>query len=197
MNYREQLESLIAVKDGIVMTKEVENKGIPRHYLTLFTREGKLERVAHGAYATPDAFEDDMYILQMKSPRVVFSHETALFSHDLTDRDPFEWSVTVPHGYNGTKLREEGISVYSVKKPLHLMGITEVETVFGRKVTVYNKERTICDIIRNRNNMDIAILNEGIKRYLGSKDKNISLLLSYAKELRVQKIARRYMEILL
>jgi len=69
--------------------------------------------------------------------------------------------------------------------------------VFGRKVTVYNKERTICDIIRNRNNMDIAILNEGIKRYLGSKDKNISLLLSYAKELRVQKIARRYMEILL
>src|SRR5699024_8642067 len=197
MNYREQVESLIAVTDGIVMTKAVEDKGILRHYLTVFTREGKFERAAHGADATADAFVDDLYILQMKGSTVVFFHEASLFSHDLTDRDPFEWSVTVLHGYNGTKLREEGISVYSVKKPLHLMGITEVETVFGRKVTVYNKERTICDIIRNRNNMDIAILNEGIKRYLGSKDKNISLLLSYAKELRVQKIARRYMEILL
>ncbi|MUV37129.1 hypothetical protein JNUCC1_00935 [Lentibacillus sp. JNUCC-1] len=77
------------------------------------------------------------------------------------------------------------------------MGTTEVETFFGRKVTAYNKERTICDIIRNRNNMDIAILNDALKRYLVRKDKNISLLMKYAKALRVQKILRNYMEILL
>lgn len=197
MSYREQLERLIANNDGIVITNEVEKKGIPRHYLTLLLREGKLERVSHGIYVTPDAFEDEMYMLQMRSPKVVFSHETALFLHDLTDRDPLEWSVTVPYGYNATKLRDSGIQVYSVKKPLHLMGATEVETLFGRKVTAYNKERTICDIIRNRNNMDISILNDAIKRYLGSKDKHISLLMQYAKELRVQKILRNYMEILL
>lgn len=197
MSYREQLESLIADHNGIVVTKEVEKQGIPRHYLTLLVREGKLDRVSHGVYVTPDAFEDEMYMLQMKSPRVVFSHETALFLHDLTDRDPLEWSVTVPNGYNATKLRHSGIQVYSVKKPLHLTGTTEVETLFGRKVTAYNRERTICDIIRNRKNMDIAILNDALKRYLASKDKNISLLMKYAKELRVQKILRSYMEILL
>lgn len=197
MSYREQLESLIADNNGIVVTNEVEKQGIPRHYLTPLVREGKLDRVSHGVYVTPDAFEDEMYMLQMKSPRVVFSHETALFFHDLTDRDPLEWSVTVPNGYNATKLRNSGIQVYSVKKSLHLMGTTEVETLFGRKVTAYNKERTICDIIRNRNNMDIAILNDALKRYLASKDKNISLLMKYAKELRVQKILRSYMEILL
>ncbi len=197
MSYREQLESLIADNNGIVVTNEVEKQGIPRHYLTPLVREGKLDRVSHGVYVTPDAFEDEMYMLQMKSPKVVFSHETALFFHDLTDRDPLEWSVTVPNGYNATKLRDSGIQVFSVKKPLHLMGTTEVETLFGRKVTAYNKERTICDIIRNRNNMDVAILNDALKRYLASKDKNISLLMKYAKELRVQKILRSYMEILL
>ncbi|MEC1771950.1 type IV toxin-antitoxin system AbiEi family antitoxin domain-containing protein [Schinkia azotoformans] len=197
MSYREQLENLIADNNGIVVTNEVEKQGIPRHYLTPLVREGKLDRVSHGVYVTPDAFEDEMYMLQMKSPKVIFSHETALFFHDLTDRDPLEWSVTVPNGYNATKLRDSGIQVYSVKKSLHLMGTTEVETLFGRKVTAYNKERTICDIIRNRNNMDIAILNDALKRYLASKDKNISLLMKYAKELRVQKILRSYMEILL
>lgn len=197
MSYREQLESLIADNNGIVITHEVESRGIPRHYLTVLLREEKLERVSHGIYVTPDAFEDEMYMLQMTKSKVVFSHETALFLHDLTDRDPLEWSVTVPSGYNATNLRDDGIQVYTVKKSLHLMGTTDLETLFGRKVTVYNKERTICDIIRNRNNMDVAILNDALKRYIGSKDKNVSLLMKYAKELRVQNILRSYMEILL
>jgi hypothetical protein len=61
---------------------------------------------------------------------------------------------------------------------------------------VYNKERTICDIVRNRNNIDVAILNEAIRRYLGTKGKNVPLLLRYAKKLDVQRIIRQYVEIL-
>lgn len=197
MCYREQLENLIADNQGIIITNDVEKNGIPRHYLTLFMREGKLERISHGTYVSPDTFDDEMYTLQAKKQKVIFSHETALFLHELTDRDPLELSVTIPYGYNGSSLRESGIKVYSVKKPLHLMGVTEVDTLYGRKIKAYDKERTICDIVRNRNNMDIAILNEAMKRYLQSKDKNITLLLKYAKELGAQKIIRNYMEILL
>ena len=197
MNYREQLEKLIIEKKGLIITKEVEEAGIPRHYLTIFTRENKLERVTQGVYLTLEAFEDEMYTLQVKSKRIVFSHETALYLHELTDRDPLEWSVTIPAGYNGSNLREAGIKVYTVKKELHLTGVTELKTLYGRPIKVYDKERTICDIVRNRNNMDVAILNEGIKRYLYNKDKNIPLLLRYAKELGVQNTIRSYMEILL
>ena len=138
-----------------------------------------------------------MYTLQVKSKRIVFSHETALYLHELTDRDPLEWSVTIPAGYNGSNLREAGIKVYTVKKELHLIGVTELKTLYGRPIKVYDKERTICDIVRNRNNMDVAILNEGIKRYLYNKDKNIPLLLRYSKKLGVQNTIRSYMEILL
>ena len=148
-------------------------------------------------YLTPDTFDDEMYRLQAKNQRAIFSHETALYLHDLTDRDPIEWSVTVPYGYNATHLRNEGVKVYTVKKSLYQMGVTELRTIYGRPIKAYNKERTICDIIRNRNNMDIAILNEAIKRYLDTKDKNIPLLLRYAKELGVQNYLRKYMEILL
>lgn len=197
MNYKEKLEKLIIEKDGLILTKEVERLGIPRYYLTQFTREGRLERVAQGVYLTSDVFDDEMYRLQVRSKRIIFSHETALYLLGLTDRNPLEWSVTVPRGYNGTNLRNEGIKVYTVKNDNFEMGISELRTSFGRLIKVYNKERTICDIIRNRNNMDIAILNEAIKRYIESEYRNIPQLLRYAKELDVQNVIRNYMEILL
>ncbi len=197
MSYQAKLEKLIEDKDGLILTKEAVAAGVPRQYLNIFVRKNRLERVAHGVYLTPDAFDDEMYRLQAKNQRTIFSHETALYLHDLTDRDPIEWSVTVPYGYNATHLRAEGVKVYTVKKSLHQVGVRELKTIYGRPIKAYNKERTICDIIRNRNKMDIAILNEAIRRYLDTKDKNIPLLLRYAEELDVQNVVRKYLEILL
>lgn len=39
MNYKDRLETLIIEKDGLIITKEVENRSIPGYYLTQFTRE--------------------------------------------------------------------------------------------------------------------------------------------------------------
>lgn len=197
MRYEDKLNKLIEKKDGLIFTKEVEAEGIPRQYLTLLTKTGKIERVSRGVYITPNTFDDEMYRLQVINQRIIFSHETALYLHDLTDRDPLGWSVTVPFGYNASHLKDEGIKVYTTKKSLHQMGVIEMKTQFGRDIKAYNKERTICDIARNRNNMDIAILNDGIKRYLESKDKNIPLLMRYAKELDIQNVLRNYVEMLL
>ena len=197
MKYKDRLEKLIVEKDGLITTEQVEESRIPRYFLTLLMRNGKLERVARGVYLTPDAFDDEMYRLQARNNRIIFSHETALYLHGLTDRDPLELSVTVPRGYNATNLRKEGIRVYTVKKEFFQMGIIELKTIYGRPVKAYNLERTICDIVRNRNNMDIAILNDAIKRYIDYQGRNIPQLLRYAKKLNVQKIIRKYMEILL
>ncbi len=197
MGYEEKLNKLIKEKDGLIFTKEVEAEGIPRQYLTLFVKAGKIERVSRGVYITPNTFDDEMYRLQAINQRIIFSHETALYLHDLTDRDPLEWSVTVPFGYNATHLKDEGIKVYTIKKSLHELGVTKLKTQFERDIRVYNRERTICDIVRNRNNMDIAILNDGIKRYLESKDKNIPLLMRYAQDLDIQNVLRNYVGILL
>lgn len=197
MSYQAKLKKLIEDRDGLILTKEVVAAGVPRQYLNIFVRENRLKRVAHGVYLAPDTFDDEMYILQARNQRTIFSHETALYLHDLTDRDPTEWSVTVPYGYNATHLRAEGVKVYAVKKALHQMGVMELKTIYGRPIKAYDKERTICDIIRNRSNMDIAILNEAIRRYLDTKDKNIPLLLRYAEKLDILNVVRKYVEILL
>jgi hypothetical protein len=52
---------LIVGKNGLILTREVEEAGIPRHYLTLFVRENELERISPGVYLAPDSFDDEMY----------------------------------------------------------------------------------------------------------------------------------------
>ncbi len=197
MDYRMKLEQLITENNGLVLTKMANRVGIPRQYLSLFTKEGKLERVAQGVYLTLEAFEDEMYCLQARNTRVVFSHETALFLHELTDRDPIHYTVTIPAGYNGTNLREVGTKVFSVKKELYRLGLIESKTPFGRIIKTYDLERTICDIVRSRNQVDVGIMTDALKKYSKRSDKSISKLMTYGEFFGITKLLKRYLEVLI
>ena len=138
-----------------------------------------------------------MYRLQIKYTSIIFSHDSALFLHNLSDRDPLQYSVTVPAGYNSQNIKNYGVKVYSVKRELYDLGLTTCKTVFGRDIKCYNIERTICDILRSRNYIDIAILTDAIKKYSKRKDKNIPLLMRFAELFKVAKPLRSYLEVLL
>ena len=192
-----KLNDIINKYNGIITTNLVEQKGIHREYLNSLVKAGEIERVSHGVYISPDVWEDMLYINQLKREKMIYSHETALYLHDLTDRDPLHYIVTVPQGYNSSKLKEEGFRVYSIKKEWFDLGIITKETVFGNEVRTYDMERTICDILRARNKIDATIIGESLKRYFSRKDKDLNKLMKYAKELKIQNILRTYMEVLL
>jgi predicted transcriptional regulator of viral defense system len=197
MKYREKLKELINEHNGIILTKQITEAGIPRVYISELVEKGVLERLERGVYITSDSFDDEMYRLQAKYTNIIFSHDTALYLHDLTDRDPLKYSVTVPAGYNPQNLKKIGVKVFSIKKELYNLGLTSIRTLFDREVRCYNMERTICDILRSRSQMDIAIVTDAIKRYVKRKNKNLPQLMRYAESLKVSKLLRRYMEVLL
>lgn len=197
MTQSEQIRNLIISNNGIIQTSQITKLGISKPVLYQYMKENEMEQIAHGVYATKDAWVDTMYLLHLRCEQAVFSHETALFLHDLTDREPMEYEITVKTGYNPSKLKEDGIKVYTVKKELHGEGIVMMQTTFGNVVPVYNMERTICDIIRNRNNTEIQTLQTALKQYVKRKDKDLRLLMQYAVNFRVDKILRQYLEVLL
>jgi predicted transcriptional regulator of viral defense system len=160
-------------------------------------KSGELERAAFGVYVLPDEFVDKMYIAQLRRPKIIYSHETALFLHDLTDRDPVNYTVTVPTGYNAAKLRDDGFTVFTINRELHKIGTSQLSTMFGHQVVAYGLERTVCDCLRSRNKMDIAIITDAIKRYALRKDKNLNTLMRMAETFGVAKPLRSYMEVLL
>lgn len=66
------------------------------------------------------------------------------------------------------------------------LGETEGEIDF-HKVRIYDRDRTICDVLRNRNKMDKEIFNKAIQGYVKDLKKNIPNLMEYAKALKVKK----------
>ena len=168
-----------------------------RCYVKDWREERGLEQAAHGVYVSPDTWTDAMYILHLRCNQAVFSHETALFFHDLTDREPLKYTITVRTGYNPSRLQEDGFQVYTIKKELHEVGITTMQTSFGHAVPVYNMERTICDLLRSRKNVEMQVFQDALKQYAKRKDKNLRMLMKYAAMFHVENILRPYLEVLL
>lgn len=191
------LEKLIEKHGGVITSKVVDDNNIHREYLRELVRQGKLERVAYGIYITPDAWEDKMLVHQLRRKKMIYSHGTALYLHDLTDREPLLYSVTVPDGYNTQILKREGLIVHVVKVELFKLGACDAKTVFGNTVTSYDPERTICDLIRDRNNQDPTIISDALKRYVTKKDKDLNKLINFAEKFRVKKIINTYLEVLI
>lgn len=197
MDYSAKLHNLIKKHNGVISTRFVTEAGIPRTYLSEFVRKGVLERLERGIYIARDCYDDEMYRFQMRFKQAIFSHETALYFHNLTDRDPLVYSVTVKTGMNTKSLRNSGAKVYSIKPELYELGFTTAATPYNRVVRTYDMERTICDIIRSRSQMDIEILTDALKRYTTRKDKNLPQLMRYADKFRITNVLRKYLEVLL
>ncbi|MCL2045818.1 MAG: abortive phage infection protein [Oscillospiraceae bacterium] len=192
-----ELISILNNDSRVVTTAEANMVGVSNERLRLLVNTGELERVSFGVYAQPDQFVDKMYNSQLRRKKIIYSHETALFLHDLTDRDPTNYSVTVPTGYNAKRLHEDGFIVFTVKRELHEIGVVHLSTIFGNTVLTYNLERTICDCLRSRNRMDGAVVTDAMKRYVKCKEKNLNVLMQMASLFRVTTLLQSYLEVLL
>ncbi len=185
---RDYSKLLAAAKknNGIIQTKiAVENK-IPKDYLKYAVEDGYLEKVERSIYILFDAFEDDLYFLQLLHKDLVYSYETAAYFNKLTTRDPLTLNITTKKGNNVSKIKSNcETRFYFVKEENFDLGIIKVKTMFGNYIKIYDKERTLCDLFTNRYKGDKFIQIESLKTYLSSKDKNIEKLIKYAKILGV------------
>ena len=190
------LERLLKENGGVVQTSDAAEVGVSRTALTNLVKSGELERVAHGIYTRPGELCDEMYVLQLRSNRIVFSHETALWLNGLSDRAPIQYHITVPTGAPlGSELRRECVCHY-VKQSVLGLGITTRMTAFGHEVRCYDAERTICDIVRNERRVGVEALVGGLRAYAESGSKNVLRLMEMARAFSVEKEISRYMGVL-
>ncbi|HZK61955.1 MAG: AbiEi antitoxin N-terminal domain-containing protein [Peptostreptococcaceae bacterium] len=197
MTNSEKILEILKKNNGVITTEEVTESGISRGSLKHLVDTGIIERAARGVYQLADVWDDEMYHLQVRYKKGIFSGETALYLHDLTDRTPMRFQMTFPNSYNLTSVKSKNIKCNRVIKGLYEMGVVEIKTPTGNLVRAYNMERTLCDILRTQSDTDIQIVSDAFKRYIKRNDKNIPLLSEYAKKLRVEAKLRSYMEVLL
>lgn len=190
------LEKLLLDHNGILKTSDVLEAGITKSRFYQFVKEAGLEKAAHGIYIIAENLQDEMYLLQAQFPKAIYSHETALYLHELAEREPEPLTVTVSASYNSRGLTQKGIKVYYAKSEWYRLGITEMDSFGGNRIKVYDLERTICDIVRRYDDMDIAAFNYAVREYVKRKDKDFTRLSRYAAELRLERRIREKMGVL-
>jgi len=193
----EILDECLQNHNGFIKTSDAIKNGISKTYFLEFARKQELTRVAHGLYMSQDAWDDGMFVIQTRYPEAVFSHETALYLLKLADREPTQYSVTMRAGKNSAGLSKEGIKVYKIREALFDEGVIAADSPSGNRLRCYNAERTICDLFRSRSNIEAQTLQSAVREYLRIVEKNIPLLLRYAKALSVERIVRQYLEVIL
>lgn len=187
----------IKKNNNMITTAQAVELGFSRYLLTKYEKEGLLERERQGVYILPDSVHDDMYTLMLRSSKIIFSHDTALFLNGLSERTPFVHSVTIPNNTRVSKVIRDECTCYYIKPELHQIGVITRKTTLGNAVRCYNAERTICDLLRSRNRLDEETVISAIKNYAASADKDLNLLAIYASQFGVDKELKRYMEVLL
>lgn len=178
-------------------SKIVQERGIARQYLKQLVDKGELERTTRGVYLLPHMWEDELKQIQLRFKKGIYSRETALFLHDLTDRTPVMYSMTFPSDYNLMTVKQEGILATRSKKEFYELGIEEVLSPAGNIIKSYSVEKTLCDILRSRSGVEVGVVAEGFRRYVARGDKNIVLLSEYSKMMKVEEKVRTYLEALL
>ena len=197
MNKYEYMGKLLQENNGYLFTAQVEKAGISRTYLAKFVSENYLEKVAKGIYISKDTWADELYILQVRNPKIIYSGETALYLHGKTDREYTDICITVPPRFNQTRLRSKGVIVHQVKSEIYQLGIVEVRTNYGNKVRTYNKERCICDMIKNRGNIEVQQFQTAMKSFMRDKTKDMSRLMQYGEQLKIRDEIMKYVEVML
>ena len=189
----EKIIEIMNKNHGIITGKQLESYNITRVYLSKMCREGKIKKIERGIYVTNEYYYDEYYIFQLKYSKAIFSHNTALYFYSMTDRTPSKMDITVYTNYNSYKFKNE-VNVHRVNKRVYELGVIEIKTPFGSTVKAYNKEKTICDVIKNKSSMDIETRNKAIRECIKSNDFDANKMFEYAKQMRIYKKVRDFME---
>ena len=197
MNYIAELTAISKENGGIIETKIAARYGVSKAMLYKLCKYNKIHRIVKGQYILPDELEDELLSISKRSAKIIFSHETALFLHGISDRTPFENTITAPSGCVPSAAIKAECKVYYIKTELFTLGRIDKKTPAGNIVPCYDLERTICDCVRSRNKIGTETFLTALKLYAASPKKDLNKLNFYAKQMRIANVLRQYLEVLL
>ena len=189
------LEKMIVTGDGSISRKDALANGVPPAAFARYVSSNRLVRIRRGVYAK-DGAVDDLFQLQRRYPRIVYSGMTALYLLGLTDRIPDSIEFTIPKGY---RVRKESIGSNVIchienNGELFDSGNVSVETVFGNSVACFSKEKMVVEMMRKRDDYDSELFLKAVKTFLKGKDKNMDFLFKYARMRKVEEKVYRILE---
>ena len=192
MNKFETAKQVFRDGDFIATTRQLLDAGIHTSYIAQLVRSGEISRIRRGVYEwTVSGRRNDVEIISRLLPDAILCMETMLHHYGYSDRTPEKWHVAVDRRLNRERLKiaYPPLRVHYVAPGILEVGLTE-SVIDDVKVRVYDRERTICDVIRRASKMEAEAVAKAIQAYVRDGQKNTSRMLKYAVRFRIQRRVR-------
>ena len=192
MKHMKPISETISEIGGIVCTSELSKAEYKR--LRRAIKKGEVIKLRRGVYASASSLMNTMIDVERVVPDGVVCLYNAWAYHQLCTTVPPAFCIAIEAKRKINIANEIPISIYYWKKEYLEFGIQQY-TISQFQIRMTNPERSVCDAIRYRNKVGLDICAEVVRSYLVRNGRNISLLMEYAKKLRVANILNTYLEI--
>lgn len=184
--YKDIIMKIAEANNGYLTNELIKDLNISRQYISDLVKEKKLIKEDKGIYSCVDNIPDNFYTFQQRYPKAIYSHMNALYFYNLTEEYPYKNTVTIPSSHHNDGLNKKS-RVFYVNDKIYEIGLTVVKTPSGNIVKAYDKERCICDIIKDQRRLDFEQVKKAVINYLKLKDSDINKLTSYAVLMGIEK----------
>ena len=189
----------LAANQGLIRPRDLDEWSLPRVALTRLVRQGRLERVGRGLYATPGrpaSEHGSMAEVARKHPQAIVCLLSALRVHGLTTQSPFELWVAIPNKSRAPRIDYPPLRVVRFSGVGLTDGVEE-HLIDGVVVRVTSVARTVADCFKFRNKIGLDVALEALREAWAARRVTMDELWRYAVQCRVANVMRPYMESLL
>ena len=189
-----KLRRLFAQNNGYLTRKQMPDKPT-YNYLLKLAGKGVVERIKHGVYFYAPASKDNTMIdVEKIVPGGVLCLYSAWAYYELTVQIPQSFNIAIEKNRKVSLPDYPPITLYYWKQAYYEIGIT-TQAISGYSVKIYDIEKSVCDAVKYRTKIGMETTSEILKTYLKRKNRNLTKLMEYAKQMRIEKTLKTYLEI--
>ncbi len=182
----EKLQKLMDENGGIVKTSQIYTTGMDYRSIQSLVDYGIIERVKNGYYSMNYKGKNEEDIILAMFSDCVLCMESALFYYRYLKTKPYKWTIAVNKNTSKSRFKLEYPLVQPYYTEPEVLQLGTVKIAFGSsEMSIYCKERLICDILKYQDRMEHEDLKQALHAFIADKNKDISKLLFYAKERKV------------
>lgn len=178
---------------GILRTSELNNLGLSSRQINKLLESGQIIRIKRGFYELSDSIFPEEVVIARLFPNSVIFLESALMIYDYTDRMPTAWQIAVDRDSEKMQYQIDypQINVFYMESKLLQVGVDIIQ-IEGVDVKIFNRDRTICDVLRYGNKLEREVFSNAIQRYVKDPKINIRRLIEYSEVFNIKNKVQTY-----
>jgi predicted transcriptional regulator of viral defense system len=183
---QKRIDEYIESCGGMIRTSAFQKAGFHNSYLNDLMHEGTLIRIKSGLYISSELQSaSGFFEIQLAVPKAVICLGSALAYYELTTYEPTSVHIAIPRD-DRTRLPDyPPVRKFSFTGDRYSIG-QSTQSIEGHDITIYDREKSICDAIRFRNTLGQDVVNEAVRKYLQEEETNTDKLIQYSRMLKVE-----------